>query len=378
MKRIMIGALIAALLLSVFPAVLAEPLCLASEVDLSGVQEANGRLVGEIRVPEGLLDGALYIDCPVPEGFTQEQCQTLTVQYKRISEKEMIAALKAVGQKGTADTVYIYNSSDQTLAEFSLLSDGDPCCYFWGDLMAAEASDDPAYETEYTQAKDLIQALITQLGGTADEALLHATRLDAGHCCLGSTSRSSKGEAYHASAIESFQTYMAKEDLPSNALTTVSGPYELFGLPVMRNIQWMDGGYEMGAETAYYAVVNDDGALQYCGVECLPVVTDTLPASIPERSWQELLANCVANGWCLSIGDGEERTSTDDATGETVIYYPSYAIITELHPCWYGNDLHVMVPGYYMSIEERVEKDDSLIYPWDNYGDAETLTCIYQ
>jgi hypothetical protein len=89
-----------------------------------------------------------------------------------------------------------------------------------------------------------------------------------------------------------------------------------------------------------------------------------------------LLAQCVANGWSPSIGDGEERTIQDHGSGEMVTYYPSYAIITEMHPCWFGNEKHTLVPGYYMSIEERVVKDDSLIYPWNNYGDAETLTCI--
>ena len=376
MKRTFVGILITALLLSTFPAALAEPLCKASEVDLSDVQEVNGRLIGEIHVPDGMMDAQLRIDCPLPEGFTQEQSQKLTVQYKRISEREMIAAMKTIGQKGTPETVSVYNSSEQTLAEFSLLKHGDPRGYFWGDLMAAEASDDPAYEVEYTQAKNLIQALITQLGGTADQNLLHATRLDTEHCYPYSTSISSKGEAYKADSIEYFKTMEAKDGIVPNTLTTVSGPYALYGLPVMRNIRWMEGRDEMGAETAFYAVVHDNGSLQYCGVACLPVVTDTKPVSLPIRSWQELLAGCIANGWCRSIGNSEERTKKDTIYDEMVTYYASYPVITEIHPCWFGNDKHAMVPGYYMSIEERVEKDGSLIYPWSAYGDAETLTSI--
>ena len=86
--------------------------------------------MGEIRLPDGLLSGQLLIDCPLPESFTQEQSQNLTIQYKRINEREMIAALQAVGQKGTADTVYIYNSNPQTYAEFSPLKCGDPGLLF--------------------------------------------------------------------------------------------------------------------------------------------------------------------------------------------------------------------------------------------------------
>ena len=45
-------------------------LCSPEEVDVSGVQEINGRLVGEIALPESAGHIRLMVDCPVPEPFT--------------------------------------------------------------------------------------------------------------------------------------------------------------------------------------------------------------------------------------------------------------------------------------------------------------------
>lgn len=48
-------------------------LCSPEEVDVSGVQEINGRLVGEIALPESAGHIRLMVDCPVPEPFTAQQ-----------------------------------------------------------------------------------------------------------------------------------------------------------------------------------------------------------------------------------------------------------------------------------------------------------------
>ena len=223
----------------------------------------------------------------------------------------------------------------------------------------------------------MVQALITQLGGTAYEGLLHATRLDAEHITLRSSTADSHGAAWRTQLTESF-TQMEKESgLTPRTLTTVSGPYELYGLPVMRNIVWMEGRDRMGAESAYFAVVHDDGTLQYCLVECLPVVTDMESVSLPARNWRELLAECISSGWCTSTASNEDYTTENYITGEPVTVYASYAIITELHSCWIGSAKDKLVPGYYLNAEKRVIKDDSLIYPDVSYGDAETLSCIF-
>jgi hypothetical protein len=72
-----------------------------------------------------------------------------------------------------------------------------------------------------------------------------------------------------------------------------------------------------------------------------------------------------------------EDSTYQDENGKTITVYASYTVITELHPCWFGNEKNALMPGYYLNLEERVMKDDSLICPWANIGDAETLACIY-
>ena len=60
-------------------------LCSPEEVDVSGVQEINGRLVGEIALPESAGHIRLMVDCPVPEPFTAQQQAVLTVRYQRVT-----------------------------------------------------------------------------------------------------------------------------------------------------------------------------------------------------------------------------------------------------------------------------------------------------
>ncbi len=373
MKRFLMGVLMIALLLGSLPAAFAEPLCDASEVDLSGVREIGGRLVGEIRIPDGLLGGRLLIDCLVPEGFAQEQSQTLTVAYRKISKKEMTAALRAIGQTLASDSVYVFNGNPQTSAEYAPLSCGDPGYYFKGQLMNAAASADPAYDAQYAQAKAIVRELLAQLGGTTYDDLLHAMRLDAEHSDLCSSTADSSGGSWKTALVESFARMQEKYNLTPDTLTMVSGLYDLYGLPVMSQIQWTEGRDRVGAETAYFAAVHDGGILQYCKVECLPMITAEDPVSIPARSWQELLSGCVANNWCLSNARGEDYIFVD-IHGQSITEYATYAVITELHPCWVGNGPHTLVPGYYLNIEDRVANDNTLKDVLDTIGDAETLT----
>lgn len=85
--------------------------CTPEEADLSQVREENGRLVGEILIPES--DGqphVLKIDCHVPQGFTEEQQVKLHVSYRNITKKELAAAMKEKGQKVSTDHMGQYRS----------------------------------------------------------------------------------------------------------------------------------------------------------------------------------------------------------------------------------------------------------------------------
>lgn len=70
-------------------------LCSPEEVDVSGVQEINGRLVGEIALPESAGHIRLMVDCPVPEPFTAQQQAVLTVRYQEVTKGDLSAAIEA-------------------------------------------------------------------------------------------------------------------------------------------------------------------------------------------------------------------------------------------------------------------------------------------
>ena len=58
-------------------------LCSPEEVDVSGVQEINGRLVGEIALPESAGHIRLMVDCPVSRAFLRHSSRpVLTVRYQ--------------------------------------------------------------------------------------------------------------------------------------------------------------------------------------------------------------------------------------------------------------------------------------------------------
>ncbi len=351
-----------------------EPLCTPQEVDLSGVRQEGGRLVGEVRLPEGLARGRILVDCPVPGDFPREQRQKLQVRYQPIEEKELGKALQALEQEARGGRFESRRWAGQTFAQFTLERDL-PRYYFWGALMEAAASRDSAYQREYDQAKDLLRALIQELGAEACEGLLHANRLDEEHFYPYSDREYSTSLQIRERAVADFRQGEEQDGRTERNLTLVSGMYEIQGLPVMFQYRIPHGdSWETGV-SAFHGAVRDDGRLRHLEVEGLPVVTGAEPMAMPQRSWRELLAGTIANGWCVSNTSFEDATY-EDRQGSPVTRRASYAVISGLHPCWVGMEGATLEPGWYMNIEERVAMDHSLLAPWSSYGDAETLTCI--
>ena len=80
--------------------------CLPEEVDLSQVQEIDGRLKGEILLPSREGDSGSYrllVDCPGPQGFSAKQQVRLQVEYQKIEKQQMSEALSSLGQNVSAD-----------------------------------------------------------------------------------------------------------------------------------------------------------------------------------------------------------------------------------------------------------------------------------
>lgn len=340
------------------------------DVDVSGVREENGRLVGVVKLPAvdkyGRPAAELRVDCPMPTDFTAEQRVMLHVRYKKLSKQDVCDALKALGQKASIDDMWYYNNADQSTVDFTSEQDIDGCCY-WGQFCDVSRSDDPACADEYAQAKDTVRKLVESLGGAACERLLHANRSDSAHAYRYSDTATSEGDKGRKSWEESFAKSEADKGRTDEPYTTVIGLYELLGLPMTDQYYWKDDGDWMGASCGYQAVVRDDGAVCYLQINSVPEIVSAEPVELPAFDWRALLKHAAAY---LSISNA---TSTEQSytnrDGENCVAYPSYGIITDLKPCWVSKERGVFVPGWYCVTEERVMKDDSVIYPWSQYGD---------
>lgn len=280
-----------------------EPRCKPEEVDLTNVREENGRLIGVLRLPQGIYpEGEVRVDCPIPEPFPAEQAQTLHVAYKPIGKSRLAAAMKAVGQSTKGGVLEQWSDADQFSVSYSLWGgNAEPMSYASDRLRDATFLDDPSCADTYSQAKDLARALLTQLGAAAYEPLLHASRYDAEHSVSAERFACySHGEALYQRALESFYRSAKRYAHTEGGLTMVSGLYELYGLPVMYEYSWRDGQYRMGASSDFHAIVSDDGQVRLFSMCGLPTVESAEPLILPTYSWQEMLARIAAVGlWAI-------------------------------------------------------------------------------
>ncbi len=350
------------------------------DVDVSGVREENGRLVGVVKLPAtnkfGYPTAELRVDCPLPTDFTAEQRARLHVAYKALTKQDVQAALKAIGQKVAPDAMYAYNNADQSTVDYTGERHIDSC-FFTAQLCDASRSDDPAYADEYAQAKSVTRQLVEALGGDVCEPLLHASRRDSAHAYPYSDTASSEGDASRRRWEERFAAEEAKCGRTDEPYTPVIGLYELRGLPVMDQYYWQDGdGDWMGASCGFQAVVRDDGTVCHFQINGVPEVVSAEPIALPEYDWRELLRQSVAY-LCISNAKAQD-TEYENIDGEKCVAYATYPVIIDLKPCWVSHERGVLEPGWYCVTEERVTRDDSVLWIWSQYGDAETLMSLGQ
>lgn len=343
----------------------------AEDIDVSGVEEINGRLVGVVKLPAATVYGSptaqLRVDCPLPPDFTQEQRAVLRVSHRPISKRELRSAMRAIGQS-PADGEMLEYHGVETLVSYSAEPDIDGG-YFHTQLCDAGLSADPAFETEYAQAKDVLRRLVEALGGHAAEGVYHANRRDAAHADWYSQTEASDAAEMSAARRAAFDEAEAKHGRSERDITMVRGLYELYGLPVMDLFYDRRGGDWIAAGSEFRAAVRDDGTLCFAEISGLPEVTGSEPLDLPATDWRALLRQAVAR-LCVTNAEPEDRVNEAEA-GRVV--YAGYSVITDLKPCWVGMTRDTLVPGWYCVTEQRVAKDGSLAAVWAQYGDAQTL-----
>lgn len=354
-----------------------ERFCSPEEVDLSQVREENGRLVGEILLPQTGAAGAhkarLLIDCPVPEPFPEAQRQKLTVEYKKVTKDMLKEAIEAVGQSTKGGTMREYVSDQlNRAAGFELEPE---LSSLWPRYTTNDLSGHPK-QAEMLAARELIRALLRELGAEASEAFLPARR----NLAEESRSYSLTGSSYAEALFEMNKKHFEAQEKKfgrngEDDLTLVRAFYELNGLPVMFQFYWKQGGDMYGSVSSAALAMRDDGTLVQFSVEGIPIVKGSEPCAAPERSWEEMLRLWVANAhWPASCS--EDVTYEDELFGGGT-NYATYEVLTAMEPCWVGREKFRLEPGWYTLIERHVAKDDSLDGVSLGYVAAEDMERVF-
>lgn len=351
MKRLLALFLCALLLCASASAAVyeAEPMTLLTpeDVDLSDVQEVDGRLVGEIRLPASMGNVRLLLDCPLPEPLTETR--QLTVAYRKITKKELEKAVKSIGQSTKGAELHQFVSDPLTrMVSFEVERNLSTPPY----LPQPDTVESP--ETE--RAREIMRALAAALDVSLCEELI-AWKRNVPY--QGNPAASTLVEKIREENQRQFLEAERKSGRDgTDDITLLHAMYELEGLPVMFQYYWSDGRDAYGASSELYAAVNDEGRLVQASLWGVPVIQDAQTIRLPQRDWQTLVREWVAACYWTN-------SHLDDVTQESELYgeitdFGTYDVITRLAPCWVGREKYRLEPGWYGVIEHRVLSDHSL------------------
>lgn len=346
-------------------------ICTPEEVDVSRVRLENGRLVGEIVLPEGVGKLRLLVDCPLPEAFPQEKRQRLTVSFRKVTKKQLKEAITAIGQSGTGGEFRQFISDPLTsMAAFELEKH-----LSYASVIPVETHGH-AKQIEMEKAKQILRELAATLDVSISETFLSAQRNT-----FEALNRINPGESSAASELieRNERHFLAQEKKfgrhGEDTITLLRAMYELDGLPVMNQRYWRQGGDAFGASSEMLAAVHDDGRLVLAQVRGVPVVEKNEPVETITLNWQDFLREWVSAAYWPTC-QLEEYVENSDLFGE-VIHYGGYEVITCIAPCWVGREAFTLEPGWYGVTQQRLLKDDSLVYEHMQYVSAVDFARVF-
>ena len=351
--------------------------CLPEEVNLSQVQEADGRLKGEIPLPAGEADGAphrLLVDCPVPQGFSNGQQVCLQVEYQKIGKQQMSDALASLGQFVSMERMRSSHSGWASRYLYYSSAGAEPNgseAYFYPYTGRLCKSLPAGHETEMDAAKAFARALLEKLGAKASEPFLQALRFTP-EDALAAYSATENSSSWYEEIRQHYQTRLAGRD----HVTLLRVQYELLDLPVMFQFYFREGGDSFGENSYLELVLGDDGLLKQLALYGLPEITGFQPYPLPERDWEELLRLWVDNVWYPSSTAQDFEVQNDPLYGDYT-QYATEETLTAFLPCWVGNEKGLLIPGWFAECRSSVQKDGSTCGYSDSCMDALTLTRIF-
>lgn len=347
-------------------------ICTPEEVDVSRVRLENGRLVGEVVLPESAGKIRLLVDCPLPEAFPQEKRQRLTVSFRKVTKEQLKEAIAAIGQSGKDGELRQFISDPlNRMAAFELEKE-----LSYASVIPVETHGH-AKQVEMEKAKQILRELAVALNVSISEAFLSAQRNT-----FEALNRINPGESSASSELieRNERNFLAQEKKyggrdGEDTMTLLRAMYELDGLPVMNQRYWRQGSDAFGASSEMLAAVHDDGRLVLAEVWGVPVVEKSEPVETIALDWQSFLREWVSAAYRPSCRL-EEYVENSVLFGE-VIHYGGYEVITCIAPCWVGREAFTLEPGWYGVTQQRLLKDDSLVYEHMQYVSAVDFARVF-
>ena len=153
--------------------------------------------------------------------------------------------------------------------------------------------------------------------------------------------------------------------------------YSLHGLPVM---DWypINDPDDLPCSEASMAVLSltPDGKAAATLALGLPLCVKEEPASVPSRTWQELLAGLNENGMAAGNYLVDTRGELDEHGLEVPVPYATSGCITAILPCYVSRQRGMLEPGYCVVTEERLDADGSLVQTWVRWCAADDLAPV--
>lgn len=354
----------------------------ADDVDLGSIVEKDGRLSGTIKILRFRdANQALKVDCPVPQEFTAEQLIAITVEYAVLDKAELLATMeKADGIKRQDNDKSATWEKNKSFAEYA--EKGSPRRLYaqFADDALAISMPDAADEKpeEMARAKQISLSFLTELGFTPYEMGMNAARLF-DPTTYGIHPKTSDWKEQQAKLIRSFKRSAEKYGYTDLDFTAVSLTTMLHGLPVTPGYSWPNGNARepdarAGGTSNVSLLIKDGGGIAQVSVLDLPNEVSAAPLTAPAASWRDALKEWMATYYA------DATTTVDvDYTGADIGYerdfteYASYCVITEIKPVYASQNKLTYTPAWCFVVEERLAKDDSLVFVTTYTLDAVTL-----
>ena len=354
----------------------------AADVDMGNIVEKDGRLSGSIKILRARVPGqTMRVDCKIPQEFTQDQKNILTVEYAAYDKAAFLAALeKADGlakQGKAAVTNRDWHWRFAEYADSSIPARITPS--YTGDVLASGTPEQSTgKQEEMLLAARLSLSFLKELGFIPYEEGMSVKRLFDPKT-YGLHPNTSNFMDRQAELISQFEKNAAKYGYTDFDYTAITLTTMLRGLPVASDFSWPDGNARepdarVGSASIAHLLVKDGGAIVKADLQNLPKEVASTPLPAPAASWRDALKEWMATYYVDTTTPVDmDYKGADTGYGSDFTEYASYSVLKEIKPVYISLEKRAYTPAWCFVVEERLVKDNAPVLVRTFELDAVTL-----